>query len=330
MTIEKLKALQIDPQLKRRCGRSFQLVILGIIGMLGTAAFLARPWEHESQRTMRAGPVTAAASEMRDVSVTNKLAAATDSAALTVSGYIINAARIQISPRFLGVVEWIGVKKGDPVTKGEVLARLDDREYKAKLLQAEGVLASAKVAVEKAELAYKRAHALTADHVATQESEDAARLELENARANLQQAQGSRDEAQTYLDWCTIRSPIDGVVVEKLVNPDELVMPQSFGGAGGPSTALLAVANPHDLQVEIDVNESDLSKIAIDQKCLVSPEAYPDRVYKGHVAEIAPQANRAKGTLQIKVQIEAPDRYLTPELSAKVEFFPSAGIVSVR
>jgi RND family efflux transporter MFP subunit len=328
MSIEKLKSLQIEPHLKRRCGGSFRLIILGIVAILGIAAVLARPWEHESQRIMRAGSVNAAASNgMADAgTATNTPSAAfnsshgTGSAALTVSGYIINAARIQISPRFLGVVEWIGVKKGDPVSKGEVLARLDEREYKAKLVQAEGVLASAKVAVEKTELAYKRAHTLTANKVGTQESEDDARLELENARANLQQAQGSRDEAQAYLDWCTIRSPIDGVVVEKLVNPDELVMPQSFGGLGGPSTALLAIANPRDLQVEIDVNESDLSKIAMNQKCLVSPEAYPDRVYTGHVAQIAPEANRAKGTLQIKVQIEAPDRYLTPELSAKVEF----------
>ena len=338
MTIDKLKSLQMEPHLKRRSGRSFRIIILGVVGILAIAAFLARPWGHESQRVMRTGPVTtAAAGEMPDAgAATNSLAAAinsaggTESAALIVSGYIINAARIQISPRFLGVVEWIGVKKGDPVHKGEVLARLDDREYKAKLVQAEGVLASAKVAVEKAELAYKRAHTLTTGRVATQESEDDARLELESARASLQQAQGSRDEAQTYLDWCTIRSPIDGVVVEKLVNPDELVMPQSFGGAGGPSTALLAVANPRDLQVEIDVNESDLSKIAMNQKCLVSPEAYPDRVYKGHVAEIAPQANRAKGTLQIKVQIEEPDRYLTPELSAKVEFFQIAGVGLAR
>jgi RND family efflux transporter MFP subunit len=334
MSLEKLKALRIDPQLKRRGGRSFRLIILGVVAMLGLTAFLARPWEHESQRVMRAGPVTAAAAaEIPNAcTATNTPAPAmpargTDSATLTVNGYIINAARIQISPRFLGVVEWIGVKKGDPVNKGEVLARLDDREYKAKLVQADGVLASARVAVEKAELAYKRAHTLTASHVGTQESEDDARLDLENARASLQQAQGSRDEAQTYVDWCTIRSPIDGVVVEKLVNPDELVMPQSFGGAGGPSTALLAVASPHDLQVEIDVNESDLSKIAINQKCLVSPEAYPDRVYKAHVAEIAPEANRAKGTLQVKVQIEAPDRYLTPELSAKVEFFRIADAI---
>lgn len=333
MSIEKLKALQIEPQLKRRYGRSFRLITLGIVGLLGGAAFLARPWEHDTQRIMRAGPVNTAASDVTTVAdvgtSTNKPAVALnspgdmDSAALTVSGYIINAARIQISPRFLGVVDWIGVKKGDPVHKGEVLARLDDRDYKAKLVQAEGVVAAAKVAVEKADLAYKRAHTLTTNHIGSQESDDDARLDLENARASLVQAEGSRDEAQTYVDWCTISSPIDGVVVEKLVNPDELVQPQSFGGPGGPSTAVLAVANPHELQVEIDVNESDLSKIAMNQKCLVSPEAYPDRVYKGHVAEIAPEADRAKGTLQVKVQIDAPDHYLTPELSAKVEFIRS-------
>lgn len=327
-SIEKLKSLQIEPQFKRRSGRSFWLISLGIVGVLSISAFLARPWERESQRIMRTGPLTAATSdEMTDTGTARNTPAAacnspggTDATVLTVSGYIINAARIQISPRFMGVVDWIGVKKGDPVHKGEVLARLDDSDYKAKLVQAEGVLAGAKVAVEKSELAYKRQHAMTLAKIGTQESDDDARFDLENARASLVQAQGSRDEAQTYEDWCTIRSPIDGVVVEKLVNPDELVQPQSFGGLGGPSTALLAVANPQDLQVEIDVNESDLSKIAMNQKCLVSPEAYPDRVYKGHVAEIAPEANRAKGTLQVKVQIEAPDRYLTPELSAKVEF----------
>ena len=52
----------------------------------------------------------------------------------------------------------------------------------------------------------------------------------------------------------------------------------------------------------------------------MSPEAYPDKTYAGNVAEIAPEADRAKGTLQIKVQIVAPDKYLTPQLSAKVDF----------
>ena len=70
------------------------------------------------------------------------------------------------------------------------------------------------------------------------------------------------------------------------------------------------------------MNESDLAKVSLGQKCRVSPEACPDKHYEGTVAEVAPEANRAKGTLQIKVkvQIHAPDKFLTPELSAKVEF----------
>jgi len=94
-------------------------------------------------------------------------------------------------------------------------------------------------------------------------------------------------------------------VLEKLVDPNELVTPQSFGGTRGPSTAFIAVADPKDLQVEIDMND-DLSKISLNQKCRVSPEAYQDKTYEGFVAEVTPEANRAKGTLQIKVQLVNP------------------------
>lgn len=333
MSIEKLKALRIQPHQKRRHGQPFWTIVVVVVTVLAGATLIARPWAQETKRIMNAGPVSdanavanmnAASEETSSLGTTSTSAA--DNVALTVSGYIINAARIEISPRFLDVVKWIGVRKGDHVTRGEVIARLDDSEYKAKLLQAQGDLASAKVAVAKAELAYKRTRALAQSHIESAEAEDDARLQLEDARASLQKAQGACDEAQTYVDWCTIRSPIDGVVVEKLVNPDELVMPQSFGGVGGPSTALLAVADPHDLQVEIDVDESDLSKVSLNQKCLVSPEAYPDKQYLGYVAEIAPEANRAKGTLQVKVQIKNPDHFLTPELSAKVQFLRNAKI----
>src|SRR5215467_10227185 len=100
MSIEKLKSLQIEPALKRRCGGSFRLIGLGIVGILGIAAVLARPWEHESQRLMSIGTVTAAAAEIAAAgAATNTPAAAlnssggSDSTVLTVSGYIINAAR---------------------------------------------------------------------------------------------------------------------------------------------------------------------------------------------------------------------------------------------
>src|SRR5207249_7270937 len=175
-------------------------------------------------------------------------------------------------------------------------------------------------AVEKAESDYKRAHELVRQSVEMQKMEDDARLQLASARATVKEIEGQYELAKTYLDWTVIRSPINGVVLEKLVDPDELVVPQSFGGTRGPSTALIAVADPKDLQVEIELNEADLFKITLNQKCRVNPEAYPEKRYKGFVAEIAPEANRSKGTLQIKVQVLNPDRFLTPELSAKVEF----------
>ena len=203
----------------------------------------------------------------------------------------------------MGVVKVINVKKGDAVEKGQIVATLDDAEYQAQMLQGRGSMEFAQVQVQQAELDLKRASQLVAENVEMRATLEDAQLKLAGA-------------------WTIIRSPIDGVVLEKLVDPNELVTPQSFGGARGPSTALISLGDPNDLQVEIELNESDLSKIQLDQPCMISPEAYLDRVYEGKVVEIAPEANRQKGTLQIKVQIENPDSYLTPELSAKVDFLP--------
>lgn len=322
MSAEKLKDLQIPPEQKRRSQRPFWLILLAVAVVTLTAAYLARPWAKDERRAAGGAPLTNSDSTntAADHSPTNSSAAQNSDVVLTVSGYIINRERIEISPRFLGVVRWIGVKKGDVVTNGQVVVLLDDTEYQARLFQAQGEVAGAKATMAKDELAYQRIHELAKTDIASKEAEDDARLQLEADRAAVQAAKGAEDVAQTYLDWCTIRSPVNGVVLEKLVNANELVMPQSFGGSRGPSTAVLAVADPKDLQVEIDVNEADLSKISLNQKCRVSPEAYPDRTYGGYVAEIAPEADRAKGTLQIKVQILNPDKYLTPELSAKVDF----------
>ena len=331
MNTAQLKALQISPEDKRRPQRSFWgILLLVVVVLLGTVAFI-QPWARDKREiadhTVAPGANpgstnSAVARTVADPPAQNASAASVPGAdsVLTVSGYIVNRERIEISPRFLGVVKWIGVKKGDAVTNGQVIAQLDDAEYRARMLQAEGQLNSARADVERDRLNYERITNLISTAVESKQSDDNARLALEADRASLQAAQGNYDLAKTYVDWCVIRSPINGVVMAKLVNPDELVMPQSFGGGRGPSTALLAVADLNDLQVEIDVNEADLSKITLNQKCRVSPEAYPDKIYAGYVAEIAPEADRAKGTLQIKVQIVSPDKFLTPELNAKVEF----------
>jgi len=322
--------LRIDPAARQRPGGTVKFIFIGVAVVAVIALLVWKPWSGEGQRTVngKGGTIAAtvetaaknSAAATNADSTANSARPADDRVALTVSGYIINRERIEISPRFLGVVKWIGVKKGDAVTNGQVVVLLDDAEYQARLREAEGRVANAKVAVAKGELDYERTLQLAKTHIESKQNEDDARLQLEAARAALREAEGVAELARTYVEWCTIRSPINGVVVEKLVNPNELVMPQSFGGGRGPSTALLAVADPKDLQVEIDMNEADLAKVSLGQKCRVSPEAYLDKNYRGTVAEIAPEANRAKGTLQIKVQIANPDKFLTPELSAKVDF----------
>src|SRR5207253_11464611 len=97
---------------------------------------------------------------------------------LTVSGYIVNRERIELSPRFMGVVKWIGVKKGDAVTNGQIVVLLDDAEQRARLAEAEGRLANAKVAVAKAELDHQRMRKLIASQIETQQTEDDLRLRV--------------------------------------------------------------------------------------------------------------------------------------------------------
>jgi HlyD family secretion protein len=327
----KVAQLRIDPADRRRTTGTVKIIFVGVALVAVAALMIWKPWSKEGQRTLNGAGSTAASTAMAPTVIapsgnstapTNALPArpADDTVALTVSGYIITRERIEISPRFMGLVKWIGVKKGDMVTNGQVVVLLDDTELAARLREAEGRVANARASLAKAELDFTRVSKLAETDIESKQSLDDARLRVDSAKASLTETRGALDVARTYVDWCTIRSPIDGVVLEKLVNPNELVTPQSFGGTRGPSTALLAVADPKDLQVEIDMNEADLAKVSLNQKCRVSPEAYPDKIYEGTVAEIAPEANRAKGTLQIKVQIREPDKFLTPELSAKVEF----------
>ena len=340
-----LARLRIASTRKRRSRGRLWLIVFGVLAATGTALYFAMPRTGDNIRSgMKSGREAAVAKADQELAArarklekergtppagktdgpsTGTSAPATrlsDASILTASGYVIARERIELSPRFLGVVTWIGVKKGDSVTNGQVVVRLDESEYRARLAEVDAQIGVAKVSVERARTDLNRAENLVSSRVEMQKMLDDARLALASAEAQLTHAESTRRLVETYLSWCIIRSPVDGVVLEKLVDANELVTPQTFGTGRGPSTSLIAVADLTDLQVEIDVNESDLSKVHLGQRCLVSPEAYQDKQYAGVVAEIAPEANRAKGTLAVKVKVQNPDRFLTPELSATVKF----------
>ncbi len=159
---------------------------------------------------------------------------------------------------------------------------------------------------------------------AARESHELARIgprteQIELARAQLAEAEAAIRWSETQLDNTVIRAPIDGTILDRIVERGEMVTTLSFGGRGA-RTGLGGMANLKELEVELDINEADIPRVRMGQQCTVSPDSYPDRKYKGKVREIAPEANRQKATIQVKVSILNPDEYLRPETNAKVNF----------
>ncbi len=94
----------------------------------------------------------------------------------------------------------------------------------------------------------------------------------------------------------------------------------SFVGAEGAKGFVVTLADLKDIQVELDIDQNNFNRITPDQPCTAVSDAYPDRVYKCRVAEIAPEAKRQKATVQVKVKFLEPDKYVKPEMNARVTF----------
>jgi HlyD family secretion protein len=145
------------------------------------------------------------------------------------------------------------------------------------------------------------------------------REQVDAARAEAGRAKAAVDYAKTILDATEIRVPGDGTILERNVEQGEMVT-TSFVGDRGAKSFVVTLADLHDIQVELDINQNDFNRIGPNQLCTAVTDAFPDRVYKCRVDEIAPEANRQKATVQVKVKFTEPDEYIRPEMNAKVTF----------
>jgi HlyD family secretion protein len=190
---------------------------------------------------------------------------------------------------------------------------------RAKSLNKTGVFA--KQALDDAQNAYDVAEAQLK---VARENFELARLgprkeEIDLARAQLAEADASIGWWKTQLENTIIRAPVPGTILDRLIEKGEMVT-TGYVASRGAKSALASIADLKDLEVELDINEADIPRVRLKQDCIVSPDSYPDRKYKGRVREIAPEANRQKATIQVKVSIFDPDEYLRPETNAKVNF----------
>jgi HlyD family secretion protein len=209
---------------------------------------------------------------------------------------------------------------------------------KAAVIQAEANLKNAEAAYQRAETLYRTGVVSKAElDSALAQRDTAAALvdaakqssamtdigpraeEIRAAQAQVQQMKAALDYAQTQLAATEIKAPVAGTVLERIVERGEMVSPSAFGGSGA-RTSVVDLADLTDLQIELDISQADFARLKMGQKAEIIPDAFPNLRYSGYIAEIAPEANRAKATVQIKVKVENPNEQLRPEMNARVNF----------
>lgn len=145
--------------------------------------------------------------------------------------------------------------------------------------------------------------------------------EIARGKGALLQAEGQAAYAKSLLDATVIRAPVTGTILERKVEKGELLTAQFASTAeGGPQGSVVALADLNDLQVELDIAQNDFSRLKPHQQGIVTVDAFPNLKWEGEIAEMSPEANRQKATVQVKVQIKKPDEHLRPDMNATVKF----------
>src|SRR5215472_15989099 len=125
--------------------------------------------------------------------------------------------------------------------------------------------------------------------------------EIARAKGALLQAEGAAGYAKSLLDATVIRAPVSGTILERKVEKGELLTAQFASTAeGGPQGSVVALADLNDLQVELDIAQNDFSRLKPAQRGIVTVDAFPALKWEGQIAEMSPEANRQKATVQVK------------------------------
>ena len=251
---------------------------------------------------------------------------------LNATGYVVAQRKAAIASKATGRLEWLGVTEGSRVKAGDVIARLDNRDVVAQAHSAEANVRAARAALAQtqaeeweAATALKRNQDLLSKGFVSQSVVDTAKARADralagvaNARAAIGVAEANARNAQVAVDYTQIRAPFDGVIVSKSANVGDMVTP--FSSAADSKGAVVSMADMSTLEVEADVSEASLAKIKVGQPCEITLDALPDARFRGRVSRMVPTVDRAKATVMTKVQFDAIDPRILPEMSAKVSF----------
>ncbi len=249
-------------------------------------------------------------------------------AILTASGYVVAQRKAAVASKGMGRLVFLGVVEGDKVRKNQIIARLEDSDIKAQLEQAKANLRLAQADAKDAENQYNRYKKLSASNSVTVAELEGTEARYQRVLAAIDVAKSMVTAAEVSLENTLIRAPFDGTVLTKNADVGEVVAPMAASASS--KAAVVTLADMSSLEAEIDVSESNIEKIKINQLCTITLDAYPDKSYEGFVAKVVPTADRSKATVMVKVGFKVYDSRVLPEMSAKVTFLGESSKSEVK
>ena len=254
-------------------------------------------------------------------------------ALLNASGYVTPRQRATIAAKITARVNEIYVDEGLQVEPGQVLARLDDSDARARLTSAmaerdatAATLGDLRVNLDNAERELKRVDELWERKLVAEQTRDQARMAVDSLKARLvvareqvSVAEARVKVAQQDLDNCTVRAPFGGIVVSKDAQRGEMVSPVSAGG-GFTRTGIATIVDMASLEIEVDVNESYIARVKTGQPVTAALDAYPDWQIPAKVRTVIPTADRQKATVKVRATFDKLDPRILPDMGVKVTF----------
>ncbi len=263
---------------------------------------------------------------------------------IQVVGNLIGAATVAATPKVSGRLETVTVRLGDRVTRGERIAKIEDRELQEQLKQSEAAYAVAQATIRQRDADLKLAQVNRERNANLHERQlisrqtfddtearyQAAEAQVDLAQAQLLAAESRLDELKINLSNTVITSPVNGFVASRSLDPGAWVT---------PNTAFLSLVDISTVRLVTNVVERDLRRIQLGLAADVEVDAFPGEKFKGRVAHMSPILDPATRTAQIEVEITNPNARLKPGMYAKVDFtvdkkentlvVPAAAVVDV-
>ena len=248
---------------------------------------------------------------------------------VAATGNLSAVTTVQVGTQVSGTIQKLYVDYNSRVKKGQPIAEIDPSLFNASVeqsqgnyLSAEANLQKAKVALADAERTFNRNKKLLSDGIISQGDYDVAETALQSAKASLKAAEGSVAQnrgslmqSRTNLRYSVIRSPVDGVVISRAIDVGQTV------AASFSTPTLFTIAQDlTKMQIEVSVDEADISRIQLQQKASFTVDSYPEQTFRGKVIQIrsAPVITQNVVTYVVVVNVDNSDMKLMPGMTANV------------